>query len=155
MAAVAVVASTTALRAEWTKIRPGPTYDVAEAQCALMAMGAQRGHLAIGSPAFVAGATIGAAIGGAIRTSIIKQKCMTINGWKNVREGALPGENSAEVERTVHRRREHQAGEPLIELRPVGRASAILHRVPCPRVRTRLSPGPNSPLTKWGVATEA
>jgi hypothetical protein len=85
LAAVAVAASTTASRAEWTKIGSGPSYDVAEAQCALMAMGAERGTIAFGSPAFVAGAAIGSAIGNAIRTSIVKEKCMTIYGWKNIR----------------------------------------------------------------------
>jgi hypothetical protein len=85
LAAVAVAASTTASRAEWTKIGPGPSYDVAEAQCSLMAMGAERGTFVFGSPAFVAGASIGSAIGNAIRTSIVKEKCLTINGWKNIR----------------------------------------------------------------------
>jgi hypothetical protein len=85
LAAVTVVASTTASLAEWTKIGPGPSYDVAEAQCSLMAMGGQSGTIAFGSPGFVAGAAIGSAIGNAIRMSIAKEKCMTINGWKNIR----------------------------------------------------------------------
>jgi len=36
---------------------------VAEAQCSPIAMGAQTGHIAYGSPSFVAGAAIGNAIG--------------------------------------------------------------------------------------------
>ena len=85
LAAAAVAASTTASLAEWTKIGPGPSYDIAEAQCSLMAMGSGSGFVAMGSTEFVAGAAIGNAIGNAIQASIVKQKCMTIQGWKFVR----------------------------------------------------------------------
>ena len=85
LAAVVVAASTTSSLADWTKIGPGPSYDVAEAQCSLMAMGAQSDYVAMRSPSFVAGAAIGNAIGNAIQMSIVKDKCMTIQGWKFVR----------------------------------------------------------------------
>ena len=68
LAAVVIAASTTASIAKWTKIGPGPSYD-AEAQSSLKAMGAKTGTFAFGSPSFV----VGAAIGCAIRTSIVKQ----------------------------------------------------------------------------------
>lgn len=76
--------ATTASMAEsrWMKIGDGPAYEMANAQCNLMAMGAQQGTFAYGDANFVAGAMIGSAIGNAIRQSYVKQQCMTIQGWK-------------------------------------------------------------------------
>jgi hypothetical protein len=84
LAAAALAASTTASLAEWTKIGPGPNFEIAEAQCNLMAMGAERGHIAYGSPSFVAGAAVGSAIGNSMRRSYVRKNCMVLQGWKDV-----------------------------------------------------------------------
>jgi hypothetical protein len=52
-----------------------------------MAMGAGGGHFAMGSPEFVLGASIGAAIGDAIQTAYVKKQCMVLQGWKFVYGG--------------------------------------------------------------------
>ncbi len=65
-----------------TKIGAGPSFEMADAQYNLMAMGAQQGSFAMGSASFVAGAAIGSAIGNAIRTAYVKKQCMTMEGWK-------------------------------------------------------------------------
>ncbi|RCW82022.1 hypothetical protein [Phyllobacterium bourgognense] len=84
VAAVILAMGTTASMAQnqWTKIGNGPTYEMADAQCNLMAMGAQQGQFAMGSASFVAGAAIGNAIGNAIRVAYVKKQCMTMQGWK-------------------------------------------------------------------------
>jgi hypothetical protein len=83
-AGLALAIGTTASLAEsrWTRIGNGPSFDVAQAQCNLMAMGAERGTFAYGDTNFVAGAMIGSAIGNAIRQAYVKEQCMTIQGWK-------------------------------------------------------------------------
>lgn len=65
---------------------PGPnakgTFDEASAQCSLMARHSGSGEFyAQGSPGFVAGATVGAAVGDAIRTQADFNDCMKASGW--------------------------------------------------------------------------
>jgi hypothetical protein len=82
--AATLVGTGAASAGQWQRIGPGPSFDYAEAQCNLMAMGAGGGHFAMGSPEFVIGASIGAAIGDAIQTAYVKKQCMVLQGWKFV-----------------------------------------------------------------------
>lgn len=53
-------------QADYVQIGFGPSFDVAHAQCELQKRSADQGYIAIGSPAFVAGAGLGNAIDNAI-----------------------------------------------------------------------------------------
>jgi hypothetical protein len=69
---------------------PGPTasmpFPQASGQCKLVAMGAERDTIAIGKPAFVAGAAIGSAIGNAVRQNTAYNACMEAQGFVAVDE---------------------------------------------------------------------
>lgn len=64
---------------------PGPdakgTYEEASAKCSLLARHSGGGFYAQGTPSFVAGATLGAAVGEAIRTQTDFNDCMAATGW--------------------------------------------------------------------------
>jgi hypothetical protein len=64
----------------------GANFDVAKAQCSLMARHGGSGVVAVGSTAFVAGAVIGSAIGDSIRAQNDFNDCMLAGGWKIVDE---------------------------------------------------------------------
>ena len=71
----------------WT---PGPdargTVDEATGRCNLMARHSGGGFFAAGSPSFVAGAALGAAIGEAVRTNADFNDCMKASGWVPVKD---------------------------------------------------------------------
>jgi hypothetical protein len=56
-------------------------FEQAKAYCELMADSMRTGNLAFGSPAFVAGASIGGAIRGAIDHANHYDACMTLKGY--------------------------------------------------------------------------
>ena|SRR5690348_7477696 len=64
---------------------PGPdargTFDEAKARCSLMARHSGGGFYASGTPSFVAGAAVGAAIGEAVRANADFNDCMQASGW--------------------------------------------------------------------------
>ena len=64
---------------------PGPdaqgTFDEQSARCRLLARAGERGYIAFGSSGYVAGATIGNAIGNAVRAQADFNDCMTASGW--------------------------------------------------------------------------
>lgn len=62
---------------------PGAALPIGQAsgQCKLTAMGAEQGTVAIGRPAFVAGAAIGSAIGNAVRVNTAYNACMEAQGF--------------------------------------------------------------------------
>lgn len=84
-------------RMRWDHIGPGPTLEYAQAQCNILAMGVGQSTIAIGSPAFVAGAGIGDAIGTAIQQQQFRKNCMVMQGWKQVPDvrGAAPAKQTA------------------------------------------------------------
>jgi hypothetical protein len=63
----------------------GPTasmpFEQASGQCKLAAMGSQQGFVAVGRPAFVAGAAIGNGIGNAVRANQTYNACMEAQGF--------------------------------------------------------------------------
>ena len=67
---------------QWT---PGPTatmpFTQASGNCKLVAMGAEKSSFAFGSPGFVAGASIGAGLGNAIRVNSAYNACMEAAGF--------------------------------------------------------------------------
>ena len=64
---------------------PGPdaqgTFEEAKARCSLMARASERGFYASGSPRFVAGAALGAAVGNAVEAQANFNDCMSATGW--------------------------------------------------------------------------
>jgi hypothetical protein len=68
--------------AEYRNIGPGPTLDYSLAYCDNASMGIGGGQVVVGSPSFVLGASIGAAIRRSIDQSRFKENCMVMNGWK-------------------------------------------------------------------------
>jgi len=81
-AVIAVVALTGCVQHQWAY---GPTatqpFEQASGKCKLVAMGAQEGFAAIGSPSYVAGAAIGNAIGNAVRTNVAYNACLQAAGF--------------------------------------------------------------------------
>lgn len=68
---------------------PGPNavttdFNMQKAQCSLMARNGERGFVAVGSPSYVAGASIGNAIGEGVRTQTNFNDCMMATGWTPV-----------------------------------------------------------------------
>jgi hypothetical protein len=66
---------------------PGPgmsaaDFDADKARCSLMARHGGSGFVAYGSPNFVAGATLGNAVGESVRTQQDFNDCMLVMGWK-------------------------------------------------------------------------
>lgn len=74
-------------QADYVQIGFGPSFDVAHAQCELQKRSADQGYIAIGSPAFVAGAGLGNAIDNAIAEDQFMRNCLIINGWKRAPHG--------------------------------------------------------------------
>jgi hypothetical protein len=77
----------TSNQADYMQIGYGPSFEVANAQCELQKRSADQGYLAIGSPAFVAGAGLGNALGNAIAEDQYMKNCLVINGWKRAPHG--------------------------------------------------------------------
>ncbi|RUX01127.1 MAG: hypothetical protein EOS46_02440 [Mesorhizobium sp.] len=77
----------TSNQADYMQIGYGPSFEVAHAQCELQKRSADQGYLAIGSPAFVAGAGLGNALGNAIAEDQYMKNCLVINGWKRAPHG--------------------------------------------------------------------
>ena len=79
---------------------PGPnakgTFDEAKARCSLMARHSGGAFLAAGDPNFVAGATVGAAIGNAIRTQADFNDCISASGWV-VADDQVKGKNAPDL----------------------------------------------------------
>lgn len=70
---------------------PGPNavnrdFGMQNAQCSLMARHGGGGFVAAGSPNFVAGAAVGAAVGNAVRTQQDYNDCMAATGWQPVEQ---------------------------------------------------------------------
>ncbi|TGQ47869.1 MULTISPECIES: hypothetical protein [unclassified Mesorhizobium] len=72
----------TSNQADYIQIGYGPSFEVAHAQCELRSGSVDQGYIAIGSPAFVAGAGLGNAIGNAVAEDQFMKNCLIINGWK-------------------------------------------------------------------------
>ncbi|TPI29760.1 hypothetical protein FJW07_30080 [Mesorhizobium sp. B3-1-9] len=85
----------TSNQADYVQIGFGPSFDVAHAQCELQKRSADQGYIAIGSPAFVAGAGIGNALGNAIAEDKFMRNCLIINGWKRAPHGQAPAAAAA------------------------------------------------------------
>ena len=68
--------------ADYTRIGYGPSFDMAYARCDQRASGVGTGYLAIGSPAFVAGAALGNAIDNAVAQDRYRRNCLAMYGWK-------------------------------------------------------------------------
>ena len=74
--------------ADYMRIGYGPSFDVAHAQCDMRKGAVDQGFLAIGSPGFVAGASLGNAIGNAVAEDQYMKNCLILNGWKRRPGGA-------------------------------------------------------------------
>jgi hypothetical protein len=79
---------------------PGPgvdaaDFDAARARCSIFARHSGGGFVAIGSENYVAGATLGHAIGETVRTQRDFNDCMLASGWRiaDARSAATPGES--------------------------------------------------------------
>ncbi|MDX8521230.1 hypothetical protein [Mesorhizobium dulcispinae] len=86
-ASAALCGCQTSNQADYIQIGYGPSFDVAHAQCEMQKGSADQGYIAIGSPAFVAGAGIGNALGNAIAEDQYMKNCLIINGWKRAPHG--------------------------------------------------------------------
>jgi hypothetical protein len=71
--------------ADYRQIGPGLPLRQAQAYCELAALQYQQGYYAYGSTAYVAGATLGNAIGNAIRQHQVFNNCMILQGWEHFR----------------------------------------------------------------------
>lgn len=86
-ASAALCGCQTSNQADYVQIGYGPSFDVAHAQCEMQKGSADQGYIAIGSPAFVAGAGIGNALGNAIAEDQYMKNCLILNGWKRAPHG--------------------------------------------------------------------
>ncbi|TGQ79345.1 hypothetical protein EN850_20875 [Mesorhizobium sp. M8A.F.Ca.ET.207.01.1.1] len=77
----------TSNQADYAQIGYGPSFEVAHAQCEMQSRSVDQGYLAIGSPAFVAGAGLGNALGNAVAEDQYMKNCLIINGWKRAPHG--------------------------------------------------------------------
>ncbi|MER8584610.1 hypothetical protein NKH19_05035 [Mesorhizobium sp. M1338] len=77
----------TSNQADYMQIGYGPSFEVAHAQCEMRKGSVDQGYLAIGSPAFVAGAGLGNALGNAIAEDQYMKNCLIISGWKRAPQG--------------------------------------------------------------------
>ncbi|TIM94970.1 MAG: hypothetical protein E5Y34_28085 [Mesorhizobium sp.] len=77
----------TSNQSDYMQIGYGPSFEVAHAQCEMRKGSVDQGYLAIGSPAFVAGAGIGNALGNAIAEDQYMKNCLIISGWKRAPGG--------------------------------------------------------------------
>lgn len=91
--ALFLVGCQTANKADYIQIGYGPSFDVAHAQCELQSGSVDRGYFAFGSPAFVAGAGLGNAIGNAVARDQFMKNCLILKGWKRDPHGGA--DNSA------------------------------------------------------------
>jgi hypothetical protein len=80
----------TSNQADYMQIGYGPSFEVAHAQCEMRKGSVDQGYLAIGSPAFVAGAGLGNALGNAIAEDQYMKNCLIISGWKRAPHGKAP-----------------------------------------------------------------
>jgi len=82
----------TAGTTRWMQYAPGPDLEYSKAECAIGAMGVEKDMVAWGRPGYVLGAQLGNAIGNEIRKAEYTEHCMTMHGWRKVREpdGAQP-----------------------------------------------------------------
>ncbi|ESZ68174.1 hypothetical protein X727_23130 [Mesorhizobium sp. L103C119B0] len=88
LGAVAVLCGCqTSNQADYMQIGYGPSFDVAHAQCEMRKSSADQGYLAIGSPAFVAGAGIGNALGNLAAEDQYMKNCLILSGWKRAPRG--------------------------------------------------------------------
>ncbi|RUU74157.1 hypothetical protein EOD00_39190 [Mesorhizobium sp. M7A.T.Ca.TU.009.01.3.1] len=81
-AIVSLCGCQTSNQADYMQIGYGPSFEVAHAQCEMRKGSVDQGYLAIGSPAFVAGAGLGNALGNAIAEDQYMENCLIISGWK-------------------------------------------------------------------------
>ncbi len=70
----------------WMRYAPGPDLDYSKAECAIGAMGVEKDMVAWGRPGYVLGAQLGNAIDNEIRKAEYTEHCMTMHGWRKVRE---------------------------------------------------------------------
>ncbi|TIN40403.1 MAG: hypothetical protein E5Y10_09285 [Mesorhizobium sp.] len=85
----------TSNQADYMQIGYGPSFEVAHAQCELQKRSVDQGYIAIGSPAFVAGAGLGNALGNAIAQDQFMKNCLIISGWKRAPHGQQPAATTA------------------------------------------------------------
>lgn len=78
----------------WMRYAPGPDLEYSKAECAIGAMGVEKDMVAWGRPGYVLGAQLGNAVGNEIRKAEYTEHCMTLHGWRKVREpdGAPPAQ---------------------------------------------------------------
>ncbi len=76
--------SSSQTKMEWRQIGPGPTFEVAKAQCEIASAGTQQGLYAQGTPGYVLGAQLGNAIANDARKEAFIKQCLVINGWQQV-----------------------------------------------------------------------
>jgi hypothetical protein len=74
----------------WQRIGPGLELAQAQAYCDTASMGVGTGVYAQGSPAFVAGAALGGAVGTAIAQARVYHNCMILQGWQPVPKPKKP-----------------------------------------------------------------
>lgn len=72
---------------DYMRIGYGPSFEVAHANCELRKGAVRTGYIAIGSPAFVAGAGLGNAIDNAVREDQFMKNCLILQGWKRIPPG--------------------------------------------------------------------
>lgn len=87
LAATFVILAATSTQAAWKYVRigDGPDFEYAKAKCELLSMGIGSNYVVWGSPGYVAGYSIGTALGDAIRQSMFIERCLVLHGWKKVR----------------------------------------------------------------------
>jgi len=91
----------------YTQYMAGPPLEYAQAKCNMLAPSVHTGYVAIGSPAFVAGAALGNAIGNAIAEAEFRKNCMALQGWRQDPPGAQkeqPAPQAARVQGPAKRR---------------------------------------------------
>ncbi|TJV39454.1 MAG: hypothetical protein E5Y02_25495 [Mesorhizobium sp.] len=86
-ATVAICGCQTSNQDDYMQIGYGPSFEVAHAQCEMRKGSVDQGYLAIGTPAFVAGAGLGNALGNAIAEDQYMKNCLIISGWKRAPHG--------------------------------------------------------------------
>ncbi|MER9302919.1 hypothetical protein [Mesorhizobium sp. M0496] len=86
-AVAALCGCQTSNQADYMQIGYGPSFEVAHAQCEMRKGSVDQGYLAIGSPAFVAGAGIGNALGNLAAEDQYMKNCLILSGWKRAPHG--------------------------------------------------------------------
>lgn len=88
LVALAFLASAAFAASKYVRVAEGSDFEFAKAKCELMSMGVGQDYMVWGSPAYVAGYSIGAAIGNAIQQQMFIERCMVLHGWKKVKVAA-------------------------------------------------------------------